>query len=618
MKSLIRRMMITAALMCAAQVSAQTAADPGEGLRATVGTTSGTTAISWWGKAGRSYFVQTCETLMEEDWRYVPVVEAGTEAVITWNLSSTAQRAFVRLIYTDQIYTGPVADADFDGDGLSNALEVAVGWGTDPFIADTDGDGFNDKLEHTRGSSGTDGAATPMSINSNYISMIRSYEAQKLTASDSYNMWRNKNNQGAWNDWVWGQNWHQPGSFGTDGGTSSSKPSPTFHGYPFDALYSNDHWTEVGFYFQKFQPYAYIETQLDFYPAAQEVVSNLNFESYESENGFQVCEWQRYRIHLSDALPFDYSETFITVRYEYEENPEYLAGSGPTKDYRWKRITADSGISEVDSFTLTVLAGQHDSGWEEVYPTVAAPGHYAVVQVAPVSMTLRANPLALWPPLPGTTFTPSPENTAFDNIVPNIGVNQLGKLSMGMGRAGEPGGVGNAFCAPVEVYADVPDIPNITWEWQRHVKSKSWKIRVVQATPGGPTELVATLLGELNTPDHPEPVSCDVTRSSNGRIYTADSSGVSLSDVNGSLNVGDFFYMERQFEYWLKGTANGTTFETARMNVAQKISMRRIRQSSPLAGDFTGFDNYNVVGETDLELTQPEVTALVKGQPINP
>jgi len=151
MKNHLCNMMMVAALMCATQVSAQTATDPGEGLRAAVGSSSGTTAISWWGKAGRTYFVQTCVTLMEADWRYVPVIESGSGAVITWNLSSSAERGFVRLVYTDEVYTGPVADADFDNDGLSNGQEIALDLRTDPFKADSDGDGFDDEEEYTNG-----------------------------------------------------------------------------------------------------------------------------------------------------------------------------------------------------------------------------------------------------------------------------------------------------------------------------------------------------------------------------------------------------------------------------------------------------------------------------------
>ncbi len=155
MKNHLCNMMMAAALMCATQASAQTATDPGEGLRAAVGSSAGTTSISWWGKAGRTYFMQTCETLMEADWRYYPEIVSGTDAVVAWDFSSTAQRGFVRLVYTDQAFVGSAADADFDNDGLSNALEIALNLRTDPFKADSDGDYLNDLLETQLGTNAT-------------------------------------------------------------------------------------------------------------------------------------------------------------------------------------------------------------------------------------------------------------------------------------------------------------------------------------------------------------------------------------------------------------------------------------------------------------------------------
>jgi YD repeat-containing protein len=52
------------------------------------------------------------------------------------------------------------AAKDPDGDGLTNAQEIALG--TDPFRADTDGDGFNDGMEVTAGSNPLDPHSTPL------------------------------------------------------------------------------------------------------------------------------------------------------------------------------------------------------------------------------------------------------------------------------------------------------------------------------------------------------------------------------------------------------------------------------------------------------------------------
>ena len=152
----MRAILAWSLMMLLVMVSAafgQTASDLGEGLRAELTNTSGVTAIKWWGKAGRTYFVQSSETLLPDSWQYMPVVEAGTNAVHTWNLQTSAERMFVRLVYTDQLYSGAAGDADFDGDGLTNALEVSItGPNTNPFLADTDWDGFGDGAEVTAGS----------------------------------------------------------------------------------------------------------------------------------------------------------------------------------------------------------------------------------------------------------------------------------------------------------------------------------------------------------------------------------------------------------------------------------------------------------------------------------
>lgn len=126
----------------------QTAEDPGEGLRIDLTGTPNVRAIKWWGKTGHTYFVQSNPTLNPNTWSYMPVVEAGANALLSWNLSTTGPRMFVRLVYTDVLYSGSASSADFDGDGLTNAQEVASnGPRSNPFNADTDDDGFSDSVE---------------------------------------------------------------------------------------------------------------------------------------------------------------------------------------------------------------------------------------------------------------------------------------------------------------------------------------------------------------------------------------------------------------------------------------------------------------------------------------
>ncbi len=71
-------------------------------------------------------------------------------------------------------------NADSDGDGLTDGLEVALG--TDPFSADTDGDGFSDSEEVAAGSDPLDGTKTP--INSRRPGEAYSLMFSTLTLAD--------------------------------------------------------------------------------------------------------------------------------------------------------------------------------------------------------------------------------------------------------------------------------------------------------------------------------------------------------------------------------------------------------------------------------------------------
>ncbi len=66
---------------------AQTATDVNEGVRVTVNATTGTQVLSWWGRAGRTYFVQQSYDLIT--WTYVPVVHSGATAVDGLNFASS-------------------------------------------------------------------------------------------------------------------------------------------------------------------------------------------------------------------------------------------------------------------------------------------------------------------------------------------------------------------------------------------------------------------------------------------------------------------------------------------------------------------------------------------------
>ncbi len=106
--------------------------------------------ILWHGKPGHSYFVQTSDPADHlSTWRYHPVYELGSGISIDLEVDGTADKAFFRLLHTDEPTTDP-ALADFDGDGIGNSAEVEF-LHTDPFAAntgiDSEPDGIPDELE---------------------------------------------------------------------------------------------------------------------------------------------------------------------------------------------------------------------------------------------------------------------------------------------------------------------------------------------------------------------------------------------------------------------------------------------------------------------------------------
>lgn len=114
-----------------------------EGTRLEYDATNEIWRFQWWGRAGRTYFIQHSEDLVL--WNWVPVIESGDDSVKEWGFTSNADRFFMRLRYTDIPTTDPEND-DFDGDGVSNLAEIMQG--TNPFAwQDTDDDGLPDDWE---------------------------------------------------------------------------------------------------------------------------------------------------------------------------------------------------------------------------------------------------------------------------------------------------------------------------------------------------------------------------------------------------------------------------------------------------------------------------------------
>ena len=82
-------------------LNAQTANDLNEGLTVDFGNSGSSGTLSWWGRSNRAYFIMTSDDLLTS-WKYAPVIEVGSDLAITWGFSSTSDKGFFRLKYTDQ------------------------------------------------------------------------------------------------------------------------------------------------------------------------------------------------------------------------------------------------------------------------------------------------------------------------------------------------------------------------------------------------------------------------------------------------------------------------------------------------------------------------------------
>jgi hypothetical protein len=136
-------------LACASWTAGAAYAQPSEGENegsslAFDPASANTYNFSWYGRAGRTYFVEHSTDLLAA-WRFLPVIEAGAEGLLAHGIHSTSPRNFVRLRYTERATSSP-RDDDFDGDGLSNWEEVSRS--LNPFSnANGDGDGMPDDWE---------------------------------------------------------------------------------------------------------------------------------------------------------------------------------------------------------------------------------------------------------------------------------------------------------------------------------------------------------------------------------------------------------------------------------------------------------------------------------------
>lgn len=118
---------------------------------------SNTWNLDWEGIPGRTYFIQQSDDLA--NWQFFPTIEVGYGNTIPYGFTSTGEKCFVRLLYTDDTSTDSYW-GDFDGDGINNWDEVNI-FGTNPLNADTDGDGVPDGAEVGSGSDPDDSQSAP-------------------------------------------------------------------------------------------------------------------------------------------------------------------------------------------------------------------------------------------------------------------------------------------------------------------------------------------------------------------------------------------------------------------------------------------------------------------------
>jgi myo-inositol-1(or 4)-monophosphatase len=86
---------------------AQSNGEATENLRATLQANGQGILLQWWGKAGRTYFVQTSPTLnLGVDWSYEGHVLTGTGTFLSVSLPAQPSPSFICLRYTDQPVTG--------------------------------------------------------------------------------------------------------------------------------------------------------------------------------------------------------------------------------------------------------------------------------------------------------------------------------------------------------------------------------------------------------------------------------------------------------------------------------------------------------------------------------
>lgn len=156
-----------------ALLPAQSPEEPNEGTQVHFDSANAAWRVKWWGKQGRTYFIQLSPDL-QRPWEWLPEVLAGNDAIKQVVVGTNISRVFVRLRHSDIPTADPEA-ADFDGDGFNNLAEVTAG--ADPFDPDSDNDGLPDGWEAAHGLNVLDPADAGSDPDDDGLTSLQEYNA---------------------------------------------------------------------------------------------------------------------------------------------------------------------------------------------------------------------------------------------------------------------------------------------------------------------------------------------------------------------------------------------------------------------------------------------------------
>jgi len=101
---------------------AQTASDDNEGTKIEFDQANSIGRFLWWGRSGRTYFIQHSDNLLDA-WQWVPLVEIGDDSIKEWGFTFSGDKFFLRLKHVGEVSVAQNVWAAFTTTGTVN-----VGW----------------------------------------------------------------------------------------------------------------------------------------------------------------------------------------------------------------------------------------------------------------------------------------------------------------------------------------------------------------------------------------------------------------------------------------------------------------------------------------------------------